>query len=104
MQDRAQLEERIHLYFKKPQKDYDEFDNIILQLTMLVMHSGDLGYLEGLERLDEIKETFMRRASRREFATVKYLVYLQFAGIVSQDAELLDDLIRYGFDHLYGKL
>jgi len=38
VQDFGQLNERIRLYFKKgQQKDYDEFDNILLQLSMHVM-------------------------------------------------------------------
>jgi len=37
VQDKSQLNERIRLYYKKGQKDYDEFDNILLQLSMHVM-------------------------------------------------------------------
>lgn len=45
-QDLAQINERIRLYFKKGEKDYDEFDNILLQLSMQVMNVGDLSILE----------------------------------------------------------
>ena len=57
---------------------------------MQVMQTGDLGQTEEIEKIEEIKETFGRRAIRKEFPTVKYLVYLQFAAIVAQDTELLD--------------
>ncbi len=71
---------------------------------MQVMQTGDLSVLEQIDRMDDIKETFLRRANRREFPTIKYLVYLQFAAVATQDQEVIDGLIRYGFDHLYGKL
>ena len=35
--DQDALNERIRLFYKKGQKDLDEFDNILLQLTMQVM-------------------------------------------------------------------
>jgi len=35
--DKDALNQKIKLYFKKGQKDYDEFDNILLQLSMQVM-------------------------------------------------------------------
>jgi hypothetical protein len=104
VQDFNQLNERVRLYFKKGQKDYDEFDNILLQLSMHVMQTGDNGVLEAVERLEDIKETFRRRANRNEFPTIKYLIYLQFSAVVAQEQELVDGLIRYGFDHLYTKL
>jgi hypothetical protein len=50
---------------------------------MNVLQSGDLSLLEQVERLEDIKETFLRRANRREFAVVKYLVYLQFSAMVA---------------------
>ena len=71
---------------------------------MNVLQSGDLSLLEQVDRLEDIKETFLRRANRREFAVVKYLVYLQFSAMVAQDQEAVDGLLRYGFDHLYAKL
>lgn len=47
----------------------------------------------------------MSRLTRKEFAAVKYIVYLQFAAmILSNDSDKVDDLIRYGFDTLYPKL
>lgn len=46
----------------------------------------------------------MRRVARKEFPVVKYLVYLQFGALLGNDQELLDNLIRYGFDTLYPKL
>ena len=40
------------------------------------MQDGDTSVLERIDRIEDIKETFRRRARRREFPTVKYLVYL----------------------------
>ena len=51
----------------------------------MLMHSmetqGKTGLLD-LENYDEIIDQFKLRASRKEFATVKFIVYLQFAIIV----------------------
>lgn len=52
----------------------------------------------------EIEDAFTRRVERREFATIKYLVYLQFAALVKKDALMINDLLMYGFDTLYPKL
>ncbi len=56
--DKSALNERIRLYFKKGQRDLDEFDSILLQLTMHVMQSGDELCLDGLDYLEEIREHF----------------------------------------------
>ncbi|MFN9960007.1 MAG: hypothetical protein ACK55I_43540, partial [bacterium] len=99
MLDNEALNERIRLYYKKGQKDLDEFDNIILQLSMQVMQTGDINMVqENAERFEEIREQFLRRVSRKEFPVVKYIVYLQFGALLGGDQELLDNLIRYGFD------
>ena len=47
---------------------------------------------------------YHRRASRQEFASVSYIVYLNFATAIYHDGKLIDDLIRYGADVLYPKL
>ena len=49
----------------------------------------------------QVLDTFVRRATRREFPVIKYIVYLQFSAVVAQDQELLDSLIRFGFDEIY---
>ena len=46
----------------------------------------------------------MKRSSRKEFATVNYMIYVQFSLLVAKNPELADDLLRYGFDVLYEKL
>ena len=38
------------------------------------------------------------------FPVVKYLAYLQYGILLSQDQEVLDSLVRYGFDEVYEKL
>ena len=56
MLDNEALNERIRLYYKKGQKDLDEFDNIILQLSMQVMQTGDINMVqENAERFEEIR-------------------------------------------------
>ena len=46
----------------------------------------------------------MRRAQRREFPALKYIVYLNSSIIVAQDFKLMNDLLKYGLDVLYPKL
>ena len=41
---------------------------------------------------------------RKEFASVKFIVYLQFSLISSQDIEFISRMLRYGIDVLYPKL
>jgi hypothetical protein len=38
--------------------------------------------MEGIDRIEDLKETFRRRSRRREFPVIKYLVYLQFSAVV----------------------
>lgn len=57
-----------------------------------------------IEKAEEINAAFLRRAQRKEFPIVKYIVYLQYAGLLAQDAETVDSLLRYGFDVVYEKL
>lgn len=64
----------------------------------------NIGVSDELERMDDIRAVFERRAARREFPAVKYLVYLQYAALMGTDSQLVDDLIRHGFDELYEKL
>jgi hypothetical protein len=103
--ERDQIKERIRLYFKTGQKDYDEFDAILLQLSMHMMTSNQqTNALEDFPHLEDIQETFSRRASRHEFPAVKYIVYLQYAALMTGDQALIDSLVRYGFDEIYQKL
>lgn len=71
---------------------------------MHVMQTSSQSSVADIDRLEDIHEVFMRRASRKEFPTVKFIVYLQYAALLGRDAKLLDSLIRYGFDDLYDKL
>ena len=65
------------MYFKNGQKNLDEFDNIILQLSMQVMQTGDIQLVqEKAEKFEEIREIYLRRVARKEFPVVKFLVYL----------------------------
>ena len=103
-QDPAVLSERIRLYFKGGQRDFDEFDNILLQMVMQVMHDPQGIDHKANPMYKQVLDTFLRRATRREFPVVKYIVYLQFSIVVAQDQELLDSLLRFGFDEIYEKL
>jgi hypothetical protein len=62
------------------------------------------GSLKQIDNIDEIKDIFRRRASRKEFPIVKYIVYLKFAAVVQGDQKIISDLVRYGFDVIYEKL
>ena len=54
--------------------NWDEFDQILLQMTMLAMHDGT--QLADIEGSEQVKAQFLRRAERKEFPTSKYIVYL----------------------------
>lgn len=100
------INEKIKVYFKSGQKDYDAFDNILLQLQMHVMQNMDEGGLneKKVPMLKEIKESFVRRATRKEFPSTNYIVYLRFSLMVHQDDKVLMELLQYGLDDIYNKL
>lgn len=82
--------------------NWDEFDEIVLQMTMLAMHEGTT--LSSIEGADKVKAQFIRRAERKEFPAVRYLVYLNACVVLGQKMDLLHDLMRYGLDTMYPKL
>ena len=55
-------------------------------MSMLAME----GKAGDIEKAEEINAAFLRRAQRKEFPIVKYIVYLQYAGLLAQDAETVD--------------
>ena len=74
-----EVNENVNLYFKqtaKQQPDWDEFDRILLQMSMLVMKNEEIKLADSIERLDEMITHFRRRARRREFPSIKYIVYV----------------------------
>jgi anaerobic ribonucleoside-triphosphate reductase len=80
IQDKNTLNERIRLYFKKGQKDFDEFDSILLQISMHYMQGGaqatTASIATEIERFEEIQKVFVHRARQKEFPAIKYLIYL----------------------------
>lgn len=77
-QDLSQINERVRLYFKSGQRNYDDFDDILLQITLYQLSRDsplkDLG--DEIDRLDDIQALFERRATNKEFPAVKFIVYL----------------------------
>ncbi len=70
-------------------------------MVMHVMQTEDFNNFINNPLHQQVLDTFVRRATRREFPVIKYIVYLQFSAVVAQDQELLDSLIRFGFDEIY---
>lgn len=60
--------------------------------------------ISNLKGFSDVKAQFMRRAERREFPIVKYLVYLNSSVIIANDMDLMHDLMKYGLDILYSRL
>ena len=71
---------------------------------MLTMQDPSTKLIGKVQRLEEAIAQFKKRARRREFASIKYLVYVQFSALVARDVNLLEELVRYGCDTLYHKL
>jgi len=99
-----QIDELTRLYFKKNKMDWDAFDKILMQLTMRAMHDQSTKELTQLQHYQDVRKEFMRRASRHEFPAIKLMVYLNFGMVIVEDAQLLEQLCRYGLDTLYPKL
>ncbi|CDW74094.1 UNKNOWN [Stylonychia lemnae] len=101
------INEKIRLFFRSKQRNYEDFDLILHQIQMNAMQSQDIsgpGSSELFDEFNEIAKIFKERCERKDFATIKYVIYLQFGGIVLNNQAIVDDLVRYGFDFLYPKL
>ena len=57
-----------------------------------------------IDRYEDVMSTFERRATRQEFPALKYIIYLNFASVISLNGGIIDSLLRYGTDVLYPKL
>ena len=68
-----------------PEEDLDEFDRIILQLSMSYMM--DKNKNEEFENIERIKDIYKRRVTRKEFPSVSYI-----------------ELITYGYKSIFHKL
>lgn len=44
---------------------------------------------------------FRKRAERKEFPALKFLIYVNSAAMIAQDLNLMHNLMRYGLDYLY---
>ena len=100
-----QVNEQANLYFKSVEKglpDWDKFDNLLLQLAMLAMNGVKIESV--IDRHKDILVHYQRRAKRREFASIKFIIYMQYATCVAKDMKMLEDLSRYGADTLYPRL
>ena len=84
-----------------PEEDLDEFDRIILQLSMSYMM--DKNKNEEFENIERIKDIYKRRVTRKEFPSVSYIAYLQY-GIIIADAQIINELITYGYKSIFNKL
>ena len=57
-----------------------------------------------LDKYEEVLLQFKRRAKRREFPAMRYIIYLNFSTVIALDGHIIDALLRYGSDTLYPKL
>lgn len=91
-------------YYRKASMDWDAFDLILMQLTMLGMSGHDIKLIRELEGFDKIVTDFKRRAERKEFPTMKYIIFTHFSAMIAQENALTDFLIKYGCDVLFPRL
>ena len=98
-----QIQMLISNYYNKERMDWDAFDQILMQLTMLAM-SGQIKFIKELDGYDRILKDFKRRAERKEFPNIKYIIFAHFGALIAQDEELTDHLLRYGCDVLFPRL
>lgn len=57
-----------------------------------------------IDRHEDVITHFKRRAERREFPALRFIIYVNFATVISLDGHTIDALLRYGADYLYPKL
>lgn len=104
-----QLNDKIQMYFRRQEKptegqmtmeeDLDEFDSILVAISMLQMHDDE----ENFTNFDQIKAIYQRRAQRKEFPVSSYIAYLQFA-VTNKDTTMAEDLITYAYKNIFHKL
>jgi len=83
-----ELNEKIKLYYKGDQQDWDTFDEILLQLTLYSMNqpTSIQGHMEQkFPQIDKVMTEFKKRAERREFAAVKFMLFVNFSASTSTD-------------------
>ena len=83
----SEVNENIKMFLKRsskvnvdgqmsPTEDLDEFDRILVQVSMLLM-TGQASESD-FKDLDVISETYSRRAARKEFPASSFLGYIQY--------------------------
>lgn len=82
LQTPEQIEEDIRLYYKRKDNlnDWDQFDEIVVNLIMLGMYQNQS--LQSLQGFDLVKKQFMKRVERKEFPIVRFLAYLNGCAII----------------------
>jgi len=75
-----------------------------MQLTMLGMSGHDIKIIREIDGFDQIVADFKRRAERREFPTIKYIIFTHFSAMIAQENALTDFLLKYGCDVLFPRL
>ena len=98
-----QIQEMIRLYYKTGSVNWDDFDAILLQLTMHSL-TNEATLTADITEIDKIKGQYLRRAQRKEFPVAKFIIYLNSSVTLVQDIGLMHDLLKYGLDVLYPKL
>jgi hypothetical protein len=93
----------IRLYYKSDSVNWDDFDSILLQLTMHTLNS-EVDQTADITDIEKVKAQFLRRAQRKEFPVAKFIIYLNSAVTLVQDIQLMHELLKYGLDVLYPKL
>jgi len=63
------------------EEDLDEFDKILYQVSMVKMNSGTSD--NDILHMTKIKEIYLKRAARKEFATKNFNAYVQFGVIIN---------------------
>jgi hypothetical protein len=71
----------LELYYRKGKEDWNLFDKVVQQFVMhgMTLAQGDANALMELHYYKEMCSDFEKRAMNRQFAAVRFSIYLHFA-------------------------
>ena len=102
-----EINEMVNVYFKRVDKNeevsWDDFDDIVQQALQFAMEN-QTPLSNFIQKHEEVVKHFERRASRHEFPALKYIIYLNFACVITVNGKTIDSLLRYGTDEIYPRL
>lgn len=95
MIERSQLGPMLELYYRKGKEDWNLFDKMIHQFVMhgMTLAEDDATSLTELPHFKQMCSDFEKRTMNRQFAAVRFSIYMHFAMFFHSKQKLVVELI-----------